>query len=409
MPAPFQRPVFPAALLLAAALCACRPAARDAAPYETVVPGDAVRTVPVAGEIRSRNLVRLASSLKGGAVLSYLAEDGTAVAAGDVVARFDSTALEQDAARLEGEAARTAAALDSLERAELPLEREALAREVQEAERRAAEEAAFAEALAGLAARGLAGDGELARAREAAAAAAGEVENAREKKRLTETHVHAARLAGARAESAAAAKQLAATLEQLSNCVVRAPVAGKVSLLPLPMGAEWRPPRAGDTLFAAQPFLCLPETGGGYVLEGFLPEEAVGLAVPGQPAAVAVAGAGGRTYAAAVERVGGMARGEGNAKRFAVRLALETAPGETLPEGLSGRGEITVEEARGVPTVPRECIFREGGAHVWKADGSGGETRVVPALGVIGDERAEVGPPLALGDRVRRGGKDGPR
>lgn len=407
MPASLHRPVL-AALLLAAGLCACRPAGSEGGAYETVGPGDAVRTVPVAGEIRSRSLVRLSSALKGGAVLSYLAEDGASVAAGDVVARFDPAGLEQDAARLEGEAARAAAALASLENAELPLEREALAREVKEAERRAAEEADFAEALAGLAARGLAGEGELARAREAAAAAAEETEKVKEKARLTEKHIHAARLAKARAESAAAAKQLASTLEQLSNCVVRAPVAGKVSLLPLAMGAEWRPPRAGDTVFASQPFLCLPEAGSGYVLEGFLPEEAVGLVVPGQRADVAVAGAGGKAYAAAVERVGGMARGEGNAKRFAVRLALETAEGEVLPEGLGGRGEITIDEAHGVLVVPRACLFWEGGAHVWKADGNGGETRVAVVPGVLGNDRAEVGPPLAAGDRVRRGGKDNP-
>jgi HlyD family secretion protein len=406
MPFPFQVCAL-SALFAAAALCSCRPAARETVPYETVRPGDAVRTVPVAGEIRSRSLVRLSSSLKGGAVVAYLAEDGETVSPGDVVARFDSTALEQDAARLEGEAARAAAALESLEKAELPLEREALAREVREAERAAAGEAAFAEALEGLASRGLAGESELARAREAAAAAAENVEKIKKKVCLTEKHIHAARLAKARAEALAAEKQLAYTAEQLSNCVVRAPVAGKVSLLSLPMGPEWRPARAGDTVFASQPFLCLPEAGSGYVLEGFLPEAAVGLVVPGQRADVLVAGRSG-AFPAAVEQVGGMARSEGGEKRFAVRLALEVPEGATLPEGLGGRGEIVVEEAHGVPTVPRACLFWDGGAHVWRAEEGGGDTRVAVAVGVLGNDRAEIRSPLAAGDRVRRGGRDEP-
>jgi len=408
MARPFlQRSALP---LLAAALslCACRPAGKETAAFEELRPGDAVRTVPVAGEIRSRSLVRLASSLKGGAVLAFLAEDGTPVAAGDVVARFDSAALEQDAARLEGEAARTAAALESLEKAELPLEREALAREVREAERTAEEEAAFAEALRGLAARGLAGEGETARAEETAAAAAAAVEKVKEKARLTETHVHAARLAKARAEAVAAEKQLSHTLSQLSNCVVRAPVAGKVSLLSLPFGTEWRPARAGDTVFASQPFLCLPEAGSGYVLEGFLPEGAAGHVEPGQAARVSVAGQAGRLFPAAVERVGGMARTDGGSKRFSVRLAVETPPGEVLPEGLGGRGEITIDEARGVPTLPRACLFWEGGAHVWRALPGGGVERAAVDVGVLGNDRAEIRTPFAAGERFRRGGKDEP-
>ena len=94
-----------------------------AAPRTTVADRGAVRmTVPFSGELETRRMERIAAGMQGSAVLAELVAEGTPVAAGDLLARFDASQTEQDLARLENEAIRARQELDSLEQAELPLE-----------------------------------------------------------------------------------------------------------------------------------------------------------------------------------------------------------------------------------------------------------------------------------------------
>ena len=124
--------------------------------------------VAVAGVAAPRRVERIASKLQGAGVLVELAAEGSRVAAGDVVARFETSQLEQDLARQEGEVERARQELASLEKAELPLEVLELEAKVGESESELAGEEAFLEVAGDLAGRGLMGDGEVERQQERA-------------------------------------------------------------------------------------------------------------------------------------------------------------------------------------------------------------------------------------------------
>ena len=179
---------------------------------------------------------------------------------------------------------------------------------------------------------------------------------------LTRKHVHAARLEKARAALAAAESQREFAVRQLALCEVRAPVAGVATLVPLPIGGDYRTAHVGDSLFLNQVFLCLHDPAE-YVVRGFvgeaeLPWVKAGRRVEGAPAAYPNVPLKGR-----VESVGGMAQTRPGQpvwrKSFPVLIALEPFS-EPLPVGLSVRADIVAEESAASLLVPREAIEWRG-------------------------------------------------
>ena len=399
-----------AAGLLLAGAGGCGPAAGGAgegggeARVAAVSRGDVVRVAVMQGEVTARHVERIAAGVQGPAVLAELAEEGTRVEAGDVVARFESAQLEQDLARQEGEAVRAAQELSALEKAELPLEVLELEGKLKEAEEALEGEKAFAGALRELAGRGLAGEGEVAQQEAVAAAAETRVRQLEERAALTKGHLHAARLAKARAALEAAERQRDFTRRQLEACTVRAPVAGRVSLPPVSIGGEFRTARVGDALFRNQVFLCLPEEGE-YVLRGDVGEGDLPGIAEGARARVAVAAFPDLELEGRVERVGALAQSRpGEAawkKAFPVVVALEGVP-EGFPVGLSARAEIEAGAARGVLKVPRAALSwgGDGRAEASVRGKDGGVRRVAVDTGLAGTMECEVRGGLAEGDEV---------
>ena len=398
------------ALLLLGAV-SCRPAgsaspgAADAAPrWVPVERRDIRQTVPFQGELEARNMLQIAVGLQGSAVLAEIAPEGTRVRKGNILARFDSAQIEQDLARQENECVRTRQELESLEKAELPLE--LLDLESQRADLLAELEAetAFLETARDLASRGLMSDTEILRQREKLAALQLKADRAGTRLRLTSEHLHAARLAKARAALEAAERQRDFTARQLALCEIRAPADGTVSHVPLPVGGEYRTAHVGDNLFRNQVFLCIPQDAD-CVVRGYVEESALPCIRPGAPAVAVPAAFPDLRLPGRVESVGAMARTRPGQpvwrKYFPVSIALDHLPRE-LPAGLTVRVEITAGEAASALSVPRAALEdREGRLWVERRTPSGAAAPAEVEIGWTDSEYAEIRSGLSEGDLVR--------
>lgn len=404
-----ERPATLSALLtlLLSGAVSCRPAPADGGDAPRWVPverRDICQTVPFQGELEARNMLQVAVGLQGSAVLAELVPEGTRVRKGDVLARFDSAQIEQDLARQENECVRTRQELESLEKAELPLE--LLDLESQRADLLAELEAetAFLETAQDLASRGLMSDTEILRQREKLAALQVKADRAATRLRLTSEHLHAARLAKARAALEAAERQRDFTARQLALCEIRAPADGTVSHVPLPIGGEYRTAHVGDSLFRNQVFLCIPQDAD-FVVRGYVGESDLPFIQPGAPAVAIPAAFPDLRLPGRVESVGAMARTRPGQpvwrKFFHVTVALDPLPRE-LPAGLTVRVDITAGEAASVPTIPRAALeARDGRLWVVRRTPDGTAAPAEVEIGWTDSERAEIRSGLSEGDLVR--------
>ena len=388
-----------AGAVCALALCGC---GRETAvaPRTAVAARGAIRmAIPFQGELEARRVETIAVGVQGSAVLSELVPEGTRVEIGDRLARFDASQIEQDLARQENELVRARQELESLEKAELPLELLDMESKRMDAQTELAAEERFLESARNLAERGLMSEGEVAQQEAKVAGLKTRGEQLDTRIELTKKHVHAARLAKARAALAAAERQRDFTASQLALCEVRAPVAGTAVLVPLPVGGEYRTAHVGDTLFRNQAFLCLPDPAEhvvrGYVGEAELPWVKPGSAVEAVPAAFPEVKLSGR-----VEHVGGMAQTRPGQpawrKFFPVQIALDPIS-EPLPVGISVRADVVAGESADALLLPREAIEWRGGRSFVRM-ASGGETEV--KTGLADAARIEIVSGLAEGDEV---------
>ncbi len=372
----------------------------EPAPRVAVVTSGAIRmTVPFVGELAARRMDMITAGMQGSAVLEELVPEGTPVAAGDLLARFDTSQFTQDLARQEHERIRAQQELDSLEKAELPLELLDMETRQQEGQAETAVEEHFLESARDLAARGLMSADEVARQEEKVAGLRQRNEQWAQRIALTRDHVHAARLAKAQAALAAAERQREFTAQQVALCEVRAPVAGIVTLVPLPIAGEYRPAHVGDTLFRNQAFLCLPDLSE-HVLRGFVDEAELPWVQPGHrveatPVAYPHARLTGR-----VEMVGGMAQTRPGdpawRKRFPVEITLDPLPAP-MPVGISVRAEIVAGEQTQALLLPRDAVFwRNLQAVVRRPNGD----EIPVQTGLADATRVEIVAGLAAGDEV---------
>lgn len=361
-------------------------------------------TVPFQGELEARRVVMIAAGVQGSAVLAELVPEGTRVEVGELLARFDASQIEQDLARQENELVRARQELESLEKAELPLE--LLEMESKRMEARAEREAEerFLESARGLMKRGLMSEGEVAQQERKVEGLRTRGEQMETRIELTRKHVHAARLAKARAALEAAERQRDFTARQLALCDVRAPVAGVATLVPLPVGGEYRTAHVGDTLYRNQVFLCLPDPSEhvvrGFVGEAELPWVRTGHAVEAVPSAYPEVRLSGR-----IESVGGMAQTRPGQpvwrKFFPVQIALDPLA-EPMPVGLSVRAELVAGESGDALLLPREAVeWRGAQAWVRRISSSGVAEEISVQTGLADATQLEIVAGLADGDRVR--------
>lgn len=377
--------------------CGGHPA--DAPRTATVTRGPIRMVAPFKGVFEARRVELISGEVQGSAVLTELVPEGTRVEAGDLLARFDSSQIEQDLAKQESELVQARQALESLEQAELPLELLEMEAKRLEARTELDAEERFLESARGLQARGLMSDGEVLQQEQRVAGLRTRCEQVDTRIELTRKHVHAARLNKARAALEAAQHQRDFTASRLALCEVRAPVAGVVTLFPLPVGREYRTARIGDTLYRNQTFLCLPDPSEhvirGYASESELPWIKPGNAVSGVPSAFPHIQLSGR-----VEHVGNMAQERpdqpSSQKYFPVLIALDPVS-EPLPVGISVQAEIVSGESEQALLLPRAAVEWRG-KQAWVRLPSGQEQAV--QTGLADATQLEIVSGLSAGDEV---------
>ena len=392
-----------ARLGMALALCAlaagCGRAGVEGPRTVAAVRGPIRMTVPFQGALEARRMETISAGVQGSAVLTELVAEGTRVEVGNLLARFDASQLDQDLARQENELVRAQQELDSLEKAELPLE--LLEMEAKRLDGRAelAAEERFLESARGLEERGLMSSGEVAQQEQKVAGLRARGDQLDTRLELTRRHVHAARLAKARAALAVATRQRDFSVRQKDLCEVRAPVAGVATLIPLPVGGEYRPAHVGDTLFHNQAFLCLPDPTE-HVVRGFVGEAELSWVRPGNPLEGVATAFPELRLVGRVESVGGMAQTQPGQplwrKFFPVVVALDPLA-SPLPLGISVRAEIVAGESSNALRLPREAVaWRGPRAFVRKASGE----EVVVQTGLADATHMEIVAGLTEGERV---------
>ncbi len=355
-----------------------------------------VETTPLAAPSEARGPLRVA----------WLAEDGSFVAAGDLVARFDPTDFEK---RLADALAALAAARWKIEkeRATAGGELGKLARDVELAERELEAARQFQKQDEVIFSRHeiveSAIDGELARRRERHSR--GE-RAARERLGATDLDLLAIEVRKAEQEIDRARRALAA-LE------LRAPHSGILVLRRQRNGAV---PRVGDSIWSGQPLADIPRLDA-MEAEVFVLEADAGGLEPGQPAEVRLEAYPERLYGARVARVASLAQPRFPAspvQYFAVTLSLAETDRARMKPGARVRAAIRLHERAAALVVPRQAVVERGGERVvFRRRSAGGFEPAAVELGpaaagrVVVERGLAAGDVVALRDPARGGGGEG--
>lgn len=395
-----------AGLLAAAAaglaLRQTRPAGPDTGAWVEVVAGPFELWSAYEGELVARNVLTIASRVNGPATITELAPEGARVRRGEVLARFDSFQVQQDAARMDREYAIAETELRILEQAVLPLERSELESALLEARvNLGAEEQAAADNVLLLEERLISAE-EAGRQQLKVEGLRARVAHLEMRRRLMDEHLHPARLAEARAKLDAAARQRDLVREQLEHCTVLAPADGEVVRLPLPFGAELRGARVGDVVYRNQEFMCLPDPSS-WIARCFVPEHELSRVRVGQPARMMPRAYPDLALEGVVEAVAPMAQtrpGAAGQRGFAVTIRVDGAPAD-LRSGLTAHLLLQSRRVEQAVLVPRAAVRWEDGRPHAIMRGPGGEERRALELGLGNAQVFEVRAGLAAGEWVR--------
>ncbi|HEV8580807.1 MAG TPA: HlyD family efflux transporter periplasmic adaptor subunit [Thermoanaerobaculia bacterium] len=392
-----------ALLALAAFLPLTRPNGGDV-PMLKVEPQDFVRRVPAQGNLLAVRAtpITVPVGVPGPFRIGWVAPDGSRVKQGDVVIRFDPSAIEK----------RLTDAEDELHETRLKMEKEKIEglAEVRKLERDAAmartelqnarqfqkkDEMIFSrhdiiESEI---------DQELAQVKEEHAQA-----NRRTRERLSGTETELLQIKIRQAEA-----KIQQARQGLQALTVTAPHDGVLILK-----RDWRgeTTRVGDNVWNGQPLAEIPDLSTMkaevYVLEA----DAGGLKA-GRPATLAVESAPGISYPARIARVDALAKPRipgSPVQYFAVTLQLDRTDPRSMKPGQRVQATLELEERRGALLAPRQAVFdREGRSVVFRRGGSGFE-QVAVKLGpstmgrVVVESGLRAGDVLALRDPTRPAG-----
>lgn len=324
--------------------------------------------------------------------LSWLVEDGTVVAEGEVVARFDASQLEKD--REDGLSDqrisdhRIGSAETNRQVNEGKLERDAdvaereldVAQEFQSSDHELYSKIEIIESQI---------DTELARTRS---------EHARESRSI-QAELSQAEIDLLAIERRKADIKVEQADEGLAALEVRAPHGGIVML-----ERDWRgnPVRVGDTVWPGRPLAKIPDL---TVMQAevYVLEADAGDLETGQPATVWLEAHPGEPHAAAVEKIDPMA-GRRNRRvpvqYFRTVLSLEETDTEVMKPGTRVRAEITIADLDEAITVPRQAVCSiDGAAVVYRWTRRGFEP-VEVELGPAALGRVVIASGLETGDRI---------
>jgi RND family efflux transporter MFP subunit len=393
-----------ALLALGAFLPLSRPAGADV-PTLRIEAGDFVRKVPAQGDLKSVRAtpISVPAGVPGPFRIGWLAPDGSLVRQGDVVIRFDPSALEK----------RLIDAEDDLRGARLKMEKEQLSglSEV----RKLQQDAAIARVELEQASQFQKKDADIYSRSEIIESdidqrLAGERQKHAESsqqshERLTGTEVALLQIKVRQAD--AKIQQARAGLQALS---ITAPHDGVLILK-----RNWRgdTTRVGDNVWNGQPLAEIPDLSAMeaevYVLEA----DAGGLKV-GKSATVAVESAPGVSYPARIQRVDALAKPRipgSPVQYFAVTLALARTDPKVMKPGQRVQAILLLDQRKDALLVPRQAVFDREGRSIVFRQGKRGFEPVEVKLGastmgrIVVDSGISAGDVLALRDPTRPAGE----
>ncbi|HEX2252685.1 MAG TPA: efflux RND transporter periplasmic adaptor subunit [Thermoanaerobaculia bacterium] len=325
--------------------------------------------------------------------IAWLATDGSRVAAGDPVVRFDPTEVEKELVD----------ALDDLRTSDLKAEKEQASRngdlanldrdarmarmEVEDSQRfQKKDELIFSrhEIVESEI------DEELAEER---------LDHARKSRRTRES-LSDAELELVDIERRKAAHTARQAEEVLAAAEITAPHDGLVVFR-----RDWRgePLRVGETVWSGFTLAEIPDLGAMQAVVYVLEADAGGIAV-GQSAEVVLEAHPGRTYAAEVKRVDNLAKPRlrgSPVQYFAVTLALDETVPELMKPGQRVRATIQVDDLAEALVVPRQAVFERDGANIVYRRSAGAGFEAVPVeLGPAAMGRVVIASGLEAGDEV---------
>jgi multidrug efflux pump subunit AcrA (membrane-fusion protein) len=380
--------------------------------------GTVVRAIEISGTVTSAKMAGIFAKISG-RVARVLVEDGTRVRAGQPLLQLDAADQRAEVAQVEAGVRAAVARLQIVERGPRPQERQVVFNAYTQAKNqvRAAEtQVTLARASLKVAEDNLRRHEQLVRegaiaqaqvdqarlqydqARAQLQAAETQLEIARaaldsaaQQWNMTETGARVEEVQAARAQVAQARALAAIARQRLANMTLRAPFAGRVTGLDAVVGDYLT---SGDFGGRGVPVLQVYDDQAMEV-EVKIGERDLSLVSLGQRARLRLETASGTAVEAKVRLISPAA--DPASRSATVRLRLTGAAPDAVP-GTFARGDIVVEERRGVILVPQVAISGDP-ASIRVVVGDVVQVRRV-ALGVSQDSQVEVRSGVAEGERV---------
>lgn len=354
------------------------------------------------GVLESKSVKVIMSQFKGQTTIIQLAQEGDAVSEGDLLVEFDSAQLARDIVKLEHDVLSSESELNSLQNAELPLEQADLAGQIAEAQYLYETENSYLLDSRDLMKDSLISTQEVAQQEHKVTSLRAHLDQLQTKARLTEAHVHPARLQKARSQLDALYYQLNDARRQLGECTIRAPSDGMVTYNPMNINGEYRTVRVGDAVNQNQPFMSIPDMTN-LMVACYVPESDLSFVQPGFPARIMPLAFPDLCIEGSVESVGAMAqrlRGKpGWQKYFYVTIRMNRHD-PRLRTGLSVRVDICSFSAEQILILPRTAVrWDHEQPYCLPAEGEPTERRLL-VLGHANSFQYEVLSGLKEGERV---------
>jgi HlyD family secretion protein len=377
--------------------CVSAPSSEELPPLAEASRGEFDHTLTVTGELKAVESTKVSTSFGG--KITKLAEEGSMVAEGDIVVRFDTTETEREIATLLADIDLKAGQIDqktielagnitnlrrALEKSDLALERIQLKITDSETVSRIEREEAKLDLR----------QSELERER-----AQQELDAAISK---GDADVNMLRLEKRKKED-----KLARQREEVEKAAVGAPTAGLVIL-----GQTWRGGKIaeGDQLWRGMTIMEIPDLSEMEVL-ALVHEVDAAKVEEAQKAEVRLDAVPGAVFTGSVKKKARLAktkRAESEVKYFDVNVALDTTD-DVMKPGMTSKVDLVIEHLTDVLTVPREALTqREGRWVVFVPDGKSWAEREV-VVGARNATHVVVSEGLSDGESVFLGPPDGHR
>jgi HlyD family secretion protein len=354
------------------------------------------------GKLEARKVVMIMSKFRGNATVIELAPEGEKVSKGDILVRFDSSALEREVLKLERDYALSQSELESLKNAKLPLELRDLEIKLLEAQATLSSEQQYLDAIIELAKEGLISEQEIEQQRLKIAKIITQLKTLEQQMRLTKEFLHPSELKRAQAKLASAEQELRLAREQLKNSVVLAPSDGIVVYKPLPIGTEFRMVRVGDTIYPNQPFMILPDMSD-LIVHCEIPENELSRVQKGKVTVIQPLAYPDVKLQGIVETVGSMAQESPGRptwqKFFRVIIGLKDIDARLRP-GMSVTTHILSYHNPDAIVIPRTSVKWESGKPFVKVITHPSQQRRELKLGMSNEVSYEVLEGVKLGDEV---------